>query len=609
MGYNKIIYLISLPILLIIIKWLISFYYLDDIIFNLKLLLNFNDKQYFPFIISLSNLDFSPSNNNFYVADGTTSFPYASIIYHAFLFNFFGLSSIIIGELVFYTSAYFLIYYFLKRSGISKSSAILSTFLIFFSPILIEFITFYFKNLNIENIKNVIFDYHLVSLRFPRPLITDLYFYLSLITLLNFRKNNFVGKSDYIIFGVLLSLLLQSFIFLFFVISFCYLIIFLSNLFTSKEYYKEIVKLNLLLITVFFLVSLPFILQNIYAEQDYSSRMGLFNIDFNSRKMLLQETINHYLSIKNLIYLSTIFIFYFLLKKKFSKNYLSSIRLYLLLLISSFIVPLVFATFSPYMVWFKHFFDVKNLIFIIGIILIISFIIENFFKKFINIKLLIIFYIFFLIGHTGYHFIKISKNYFNNQEYWNDMNQVIITSDKILSKNKLNNIFSNSNLINNYYIYKNQNISYPDGFVNALSDNQMENLMINSFKSAGYSNLEFRKLLNNKISWRSYNEIFQISHLKYQFNYLNTYFPIEDYLYEEIQFLKNRNFFLSESIAISQKEINRLVKKYENHKIINEIRPDVIIIDKREFSMNFTLEKNYTEIFDSKYFRLITNIN
>jgi len=189
------------------------------------------------------------------------------------------------------------------------------------------------------------------------------------------------------------------------------------------------------------------------------------------------------------------------------------------------------------------------------------------------------------------------------------MNQVIITSDKILSKNKLNNIFSNSNLINNYYIYKNQNISYPDGFVNALSDNQMENLMINSFKSAGYSNLEFRKLLNNKISWRSYNEIFQISHLKYQFNYLNTYFPIEDYLYEETQFLKNRNFFLSESIALSQKEINRLVKKYENHKIINEIRPDVIIIDKREFNMNFTLEKNYTEIFDSKYFRLITNIN
>ena len=79
--------------------------------------------------------------------------------------------------------------------------------------------------------------------------------------------------------------------------------------------------------------------------------------------------------------------------------------------------------------------------------------------------------------------------------------------------------------------------------------------MINSFKSAGYSNLEFRKLLNNKISWRSYNEIFQISHLKYQFNYLNTYFPIEDYLYEEIQFLKNRNFFYQSLLPYLKKKL------------------------------------------------------
>ena len=145
--------------------------------------------------------------------------------------------------------------------------------------------------------------------------------------------------------------------------------------------------------------------------------------------------------------------------------------------------------------------------------------------------------------------------------------------------------------------------------MNALNDKQMENLMINSYKSIGYSESEFRKLLKNKISWRSYNEIFQISHLKYQFNYLNTYFDIQDYEYQEIKFLKNRNLFLSESIALSKNEINRLVEKFINHNILYNIEPNIVIIDKKEFNMDFTLSKNYTEIFDTKFFRLLNKTN
>tara|TARA_Y100000591_G_scaffold123218_1_gene105224 strand:+ start:8053 stop:9882 length:1830 start_codon:yes stop_codon:yes gene_type:complete len=609
MGYKNIIYLVSLPILLVIIKWLINFYYLEELIFELKLLLNFNDKQYFPFIISLSNFDFSPSHNDFYRADGVTTFPYASLIYHALLFKFFDLSSIIVGELIFYTLAYLLIYYFLRKSGIKEITAILSTFLIFFSPAILEFIIFFFGNINIENIKDIIFDYHLVSLRFPRPLVTDLYFYLSLIVFLSFFKNKFNSKLDYLLFGIIISLLLQSFIFLFFVIGFSYLVILFNDLIKNKKSIKEIIKYNSILLFSFLLISIPFILQNIYAEQDYIQRIGLFEIDFNDKRVLLSETVIHYFNLKNLLYISTVIIFYLLLKNKFSENYLLSIRLYLVLLISSFIVPLLFTIFSPYMVWFKHFFDVKNLIFIIGLILIISFTIEILFNKFSSKFFLIIFYTFILIGHTSYYSYKISNKYLSNKQYWNDMNKVIIIADKLLNKNSTNNIFSNSNIINNYYILKNQNITYPDGFVNALNDKQMENLMINSYKSIGYSESEFRKLLKNKISWRSYNEIFQISHLKYQFNYLNTYFDIQDYEYQEIKFLKNRNLFLSESIALSKNEINRLVEKFINHNILYNIEPNIVIIDKKEFNMDFTLSKNYTEIFETKFFRLLNKTN
>ncbi len=606
MGYKYIYYLISLPLLIIIFKWGASLYYFNDIIFDLKFLLNFNDKQYFPYIISLSEINFSPSHNDYYVTDGVTSFPYASIIFHAFLFKFFDLSSIFIAELLFYTFAYLLVYFFLKKSGVNNLSSILATFLIFFSPIILEHANFFIKNINFENIKDLIFDYHLISLRFPRPLITDLYFYLSLILLLNFLKNNFNKKRDYILFGIILSLLLQSFIYLFLIIGFAYIIISLSNFLNYKNNFKEKFKYNLLLIIIFLLVTFPFILQNIYVEQDYVSRIGLFPINFESKKILLQQTIGHYISIKNFIYISIILVFYIFFKKKFSSKYLAAFKLYLLLVFSSFIVPIIFIVFSPYIVWFKHFFDVKNLIFIVGLILISAFIIESFFEKLIKKNLFILFYIFLVSGHLFYNISKVSNNYLINADYWDDLNKVIKNSDKILKKNKKNNVFSNSNLINNYYIYKKQNITYPDGFTNALNDSQMENLMINSYKSIGYSDSEFKTLLKNKVSWRSFNEIFQISHLKYQFNYLYTYFDIKDYSDSEIKFLKNKNLFLSESIALTKKEIYRLADKFTKYEIINEIKPNIVIIDKKEFDMKFTLSNDYIKIFDSEYFALIT---
>ena len=129
--------------------------------------------------------------------------------------------------------------------------------------------------------------------------------------------------------------------------------------------------------------------------------------------------------------------------------------------------------------------------------------------------------------------------------------------------------------------------------------------MINSYKSIGYSNSDFKTLLKNKISWRSFNEIFQISHLKYQYNYLYTYSNIKDYSYDERKFLENRNLFLSESIALSNKEVSRLINKFDNYKIISKFSPKIVIIDKKEFNIKPQISSNYEEIFDGIYFRLI----
>ena len=132
-------YLISLPFLIILFKWIINFYYLNDLEIDLKILLNVNDIQYFPFIISLSDLNFSPSYNDFFKTEGVTSFPYASIITHSIFHKLFSLYGYVIAELMFYIFGYLFIYAFLKKAGISNLSALIVTFLIFFSHILLEF--------------------------------------------------------------------------------------------------------------------------------------------------------------------------------------------------------------------------------------------------------------------------------------------------------------------------------------------------------------------------------------------------------------------------------------------------------------------------------------
>ncbi len=197
MASKNLIYLILLPLLLILLKWILNFYYYEDLIYELNFLLNFNDQQYFPFIISLSNLEFSPSHNEFFKPDGTTSFPYASIMFHALLFKILDLPSIIIGEIIFYILAYYIVYIFLIKSGINETSSIFVTILIFFSPIVLEHSSSIIQNINIYNIKDLIFNYHLISLRFPRPLVTDIFFYTSILILLNFIKNNFEKKYSY----------------------------------------------------------------------------------------------------------------------------------------------------------------------------------------------------------------------------------------------------------------------------------------------------------------------------------------------------------------------------------------------------------------------------
>ena len=128
--------------------------------------------------------------------------------------------------------------------------------------------------------------------------------------------------------------------------------------------------------------------------------------------------------------------------------------------------------------------------------------------------------------------------------------------------------------------------------------------MINSLKALGFNQSNFKNFIQNKISWRSSNEIGQITGYKYQFNSFYTYFNIDNYGEDEIKFLKNNKIFLSESIALSQSEISRLLTEFQNHKVISKIKPNIVIVDKRKNNFDFIVSEDYSEIINNKYFIL-----
>ena len=360
---------------------------------------------------------------------------------------------------------------------------------------------------------------------------------------------------------------------------------------------------SIIFLMIFILFSLPFFFQLLLAEADYSGRMGLFPMDNNIKKNLLIKTFHHFLNLKYLTLILVFVIFYFILKKLNLKT-IESYKFYLIIFLYSVFAPFIFLLFSPYIIWFKHFFDVKNLIFLIGTFLIFIFVIDLIIR---NIKLqkwfFSLIFVFLLVLNSIHYYNLIYKNNLLSKDYFTDLEEVIYEHKILNTENKIN-IFSNSKLINYYFTHKKQNILFPNGFHVSLNDNQLEIQMINSFKAVGFNQSNFRNFIQNKISWKSENKIGQISGYKYQFNSFYTYFDIDTYEKNEIQFLKQNKIFLSESIALSVNEIEKFSTRFQNHKVIQEIKPDIVIFDKRVNDFDFTVSNDYSEIINNKSFVL-----
>ena len=228
MNSNSKIYLqiVLISSFLILVKYLVSYFY----VFNEDLLLKIlrlEDVEYLFIVESLSRMDFKTDWSIIYKAENIIGFPIFSIIWHSIFFIFFKYYSIIILGVIFLFILYLLIFKILRNLNFDKKKS----FFILISLVTIIQVLKYFGYIYEINLFYVVQQplFEFVGSRFPRPLITSIYLFLSIFCLqkISCKKNLEETKKYLFLLCLSLALLINSFfyLFLFVSINFLFLIV------------------------------------------------------------------------------------------------------------------------------------------------------------------------------------------------------------------------------------------------------------------------------------------------------------------------------------------------------------------------------------------------
>ena len=590
---NNISLIILVSIILFSIKWIYSFIIFPGEEITLRVISESLSDSYFHYVKVLSELDFnndySVNKNKFLLIS-----PIGSIIFHSIFYKIIGIYSFIILELVFIFLFIFLFSsIFIKFDLNSNISLFLATF-IFSLPVIINLI-----NLDIVLINNLGSIFY--NLKFPRPLVTNIYlFYFLFFMVTTHNKEFFTIKNVYIL-GIFFALVLSSSFFIF--IPLCiYLLIFILKKNTIKNIIKKIKKIKkhlLVSFLIFLIMGSIFLYFILNSNPDYSSRMGIIETD-NKDKFFLLEYYFDKLIKKNAIILIIIPIMsFFLIKRYFINKYTYIVDIFFLNYISSLISPFVIIIISNKIAFLNH---INN--FIIINLFLYFFIISTFiYKIFINkfnfnepkifiINSSIIILILLNIFNTHY----LNKKHKIETKFRIDKNDVL---KKIKNINKNCNILTFDNSIMTYLILKEfKYLYYLNGTFSNRDDKILENNLINSLKILNITYDDFKKFIQSDWDgWRLKNSnMQQLFWQKYQANSFYTYENSIDFKENEIAIINNTSPSIVHQFAIPIYEKERLLNKFKKYKINN--MPDFIIINKtHKFWSDEKITKNIFNVF------------
>jgi hypothetical protein len=556
-----------------------------NIVFN-----NFEDLYYLPYIKYLAELNFYPSFNEHINNLNPITIPYASLIYHAIALKIFGINSFIFLEFIFLAIFLYLfcniIKYFYTGNSLSIAIFILSI------PLILEIL-----NLNINYInffKNDFFD-----LRFPRPLITNIYFLTFVFLILKEKENIFIKNKNILLLSLILSLSFISFYYHFFIEIVTLLILFLIHL---KKIKKGYLKKYLYGILLFLIICLPFIINIKFTENNFSERVGAIQVSWLDKEKIISYFFQK-LSKINIILMSIfILIFLFYIKKYVKRNY--NIKIISTLTIASIVAPVLFILFSGKISLLYHWTNsVLVCFFILCLALVLNYISE---KKVTLIKVNIfylIFFIYLIIFSEIIYKKNLNKKNLDHtyNEIFNQINKInnswqlqTLVFDQKMTTWLIANNFTKLNLVSGIYTnYKNTDIDLN---------------LIQTFKFLNLNSNDLVNFLKNeKKNWRYINKYVQNFYLyKYTANYLktaNNEFDFDDNVMNE--FVQNTSPLHSQQLAIPIKDFKKLEKTFNETNLDRYNYPELIILDKdNNILKKNNLDANYCTIISNELFEL-----
>lgn len=590
-------------------KWVLSFFLLPNEDLSFKLISDSHEDSamYFHYIKSLVNLNFSNTFSAINSENGFMMIPFGSIIFHAFGFKLFGIGSFIFIELFSIFIFLTIFYLIFKELKISNSYAILLSTLMFFLPVILEKVNFF----NIDEI-NTFID-HFYNLRFPRPLIANLYFFSFIYFLIISLSENIFEKKYLITLSVIASLSFSSFFFIFINQLLCFFIVIIfRHKYQLIEFIKIYFKNIIFALSISLLMVTPFIILILNSNNDYNERLGINTINFEEKFFLLEYYFQKLLRLKAIILYSAIILLYILYKKFFKRN-LEILNIFLIVLISSILSPILFIIFSNKVSFLYHF---NNIIIISITLLFIIFVIIftlEIIKKFnlgvsykilpisLTLTLLIIFN--FDLYFKNKEKIENDKNRFEKNEIFKiikDNDKLNLFEAQILTFDTEIMIWS---ILNNMKYLK-----IIDGTFSTKSNENIEKDLIESFK---FLNLDKEKFItfieNKKIGYRYLNpNMRQLFWQKYQANSLFTFMKSKDFETQTLKHIQNSSPFYTHQFAIPNFEIKKLIAKFENFKNNNNFEPDIVLIDLQDdITSNYRINQiSYCKVFNGKLYNL-----
>lgn len=559
-------------------KWFFSFYFYDE---DLSIRIIFEQISdgylYFAHLDALSNLNFNNSFDPNISNLNNLPVPIGAVLFHSIFKLLFGDISIILLEFISILLFFLLFFLISIKFGLKENLSLLVPIVIFsipsfFSLVGIDYIQY------ITNITN-----NFYNLRFPIPMVTNLYFFVFIFYLLHLVDKNIFKIKNFIILGIICALTLSSYYY-FFIIEIITFVIFL--IWKTKNKFSDLILKNLKYYIVFLLtlifVSLPFFLNLMISENDYGLRIYIIDLNLEKKKILITHLFNKLIELKFvLIFLLICFInFFYFIKKKQNYKYFNIL---FIIFIASILSPLVFIIFSSKVSLVYHF---TNII-ILTIYLFLFFFVfdqikllfENRFTSFLSI-------IFLLSIFTANNYFVYKKNYNNHYElnYRNSFNKVISEINNFKTKKQNLSLLTFDQKLMTWSIMNDiQNIELLSAVLTPKKNYMIEDDLIDAFKLLNLNVYDFLNFFKNeKQNWRYLNKYTQQFFWgTYSASSLGTYKDSKDFDKETLKFIKNTSPLYVQSLVIPNSEFDRFEEKFSNrvYKETNNI--DLIIISRR----------------------------